>query len=66
MFVVIILGGMGSLMGIVVSSIIIGEVLSFGTAFITGTIAKILTFAVMIVVLIVKPLGLFGRGTSVE
>jgi branched-chain amino acid transport system permease protein len=66
MFVVIILGGMGSLVGVVVSSIIIGEVLAFGTAFFTGMMAKILAFAVMILVLLVKPLGLFGRGIAVE
>lgn len=66
MFVVIILGGMGSLLGVVVSSIIIGEVLAFGTAFFTGMMAKILAFAVMILVLLLKPLGLFGRGTAVE
>lgn len=66
MFVVIILGGMGSLVGVVVSSIIIGEVLAFGTAFFTGMMAKILAFAVMILVLLLKPLGLFGRGTAVE
>ena len=65
-FVVIIFGGMGSLVGVVVSGVIIGEVIAFGTALMTGMIAKILAFAVMIGVLIFRPLGLFGRGTVVE
>lgn len=66
LFVVIIFGGLGSLMGVVVSGIIIGEVLAFGTALMTGVIAKILIFAVMIGILIVKPLGLLGQGTISE
>jgi branched-subunit amino acid ABC-type transport system permease component len=65
-FVVIIFGGMGSLVGVVVSGVIIGEVIAFGTALMTGMIAKILAFGVMIGVLIFRPLGLFGRGAVVE
>ncbi len=65
-FVVIIFGGLGSLAGVVVSGIIIGEVIAFGTAIVTGMFAKILAFAVMITILIIKPLGLFGRGAALE
>ncbi len=65
-FVVIIFGGLGSLVGVVVSGIIIGEVIAFGTALMTGMIAKVLAFTVMIAILIVRPLGLFGRGTAGE
>lgn len=61
LFVVIIFGGLGSLLGVVVSGIIIGLVISFGTAFLTGMIAKILAFVVMIAILLIRPLGLFGR-----
>ncbi len=65
-FVVIIFGGLGSLGGVVISGIIIGEVIAFGTALMTGMAAKILAFAVMIAILIIKPLGLLGRGTVLE
>jgi branched-chain amino acid transport system permease protein len=65
-FVVIIFGGLGSLVGVVVSGIIIGLIIAFGTALVTGMFAKILAFAVMIAILIVKPLGLFGRGAQLE
>jgi len=61
LFVVVILGGLGSLMGIVVSGILIGLVNAFGVAYLTGTIGNIVAFAVMIAVLIFRPLGLFGR-----
>ena len=61
LFVVVILGGLGSLLGIVVSGILIGLVNAFGVAYLTGTAGSIFAFAVMIAVLIVRPLGLFGR-----
>jgi branched-chain amino acid transport system permease protein len=61
LFVVVILGGLGSLLGIVVSGILIGLVNAFGVAYLTGTAGNILAFAVMITVLVFRPLGLFGR-----
>ena len=61
LFVVVILGGLGSLLGIVVSGVLIGVVNAFGVAYLTGTAGNILGFAIMIAVLIFRPLGLFGR-----
>jgi branched-subunit amino acid ABC-type transport system permease component len=61
LFVVVILGGLGSLLGIVVSGVLIGVVNAFGVAYLSGTAGNILAFAVMIAVLIFRPLGLFGR-----
>jgi branched-subunit amino acid ABC-type transport system permease component len=61
LFVVVILGGLGSLMGIVVSGVLIGLLNAFGVAYLTGTAGSIFAFAVMIAVLIFRPLGLFGR-----
>jgi branched-chain amino acid transport system permease protein len=63
LFVVIIFGGLGSLLGVVVSGVIIGTILSLGTALLTGTLAKIAVFVIMVAILIIKPSGLFGRGT---
>jgi branched-subunit amino acid ABC-type transport system permease component len=61
LFVVVILGGLGSLLGIVVSGVMIGLVNAFGVAYLSGTAGTIAAFAVMIAVLIFRPLGLFGR-----
>jgi branched-subunit amino acid ABC-type transport system permease component len=61
LFVVVILGGLGSLLGIVVSGVLIGLASAFGVAYLTGTAGTIFAFAVMIAVLIFRPLGLFGR-----
>lgn len=60
--VVIILGGMGSLPGAVVSSVILGQVLSFGLAY-APQYAMFLVFVPMAIVLAVRPQGLFGRET---
>lgn len=66
LFVVIILGGLGSLIGSVISGVIIGMVIAFGTALLSGLLAKILVFTFMIIILIFRPLGLLGRGTAME
>ena len=43
------------------SGVLIGLVNAFGVAYLTGTAGSIFAFAVMIGVLIFRPLGLFGR-----
>ena len=58
--VVVILGGMGSLAGAVVSSLIIGQILSFGLAF-APQYSYFLIFIPMAIVLAVRPQGLFGK-----
>ena len=58
--VVIIVGGMGSLVGTVVSSLILGQILSFGLAY-APEISMFLVFVPMAIVLAVRPQGLFGR-----
>ena len=66
LFVVIILGGLGSLWGTVVSAMVIGMLLAFGTAVFSGMVAKLLVFFVMIIVLVIRPYGLFATGAAVE
>jgi branched-chain amino acid transport system permease protein len=58
--VVIILGGMGSLMGAVVSSLILGQIMSWGLAF-APQYSYFLIFIPMALVLAIRPQGLFGR-----
>jgi branched-subunit amino acid ABC-type transport system permease component len=61
LFVVVILGGLGSLAGVVVSGLLLGLLNAFGVAYLSGTAGNIFAFAAMIAVLIVRPQGLFGR-----
>lgn len=58
--VVVILGGVGSLVGALVGSLIVGLLYNFGTALFPD-FAYVVLFLPMVVVLVVKPTGLFGR-----
>jgi branched-subunit amino acid ABC-type transport system permease component len=58
-FVVVVIGGMGSVVGAFVASLLVGVVNAFGVLAFPG-LAVVLTFAVMAIVLIVRPWGLFG------
>ena len=59
-FIVIIVGGVGSLEGAVLASVVYAVVHTFVTTFYDGVIADIVGLSLMLLVLIVKPTGLFG------
>ncbi|WP_291729141.1 branched-chain amino acid ABC transporter permease [Leisingera sp. F5] len=59
-FIVIIVGGVGSLEGAIVASVAYALVHTFVTTFYDGVLADIVGLSLMLVVLIVKPTGLFG------
>ena len=59
-FIVIIVGGVGSLEGAIVASVAYAFVHTFMTTFFDGVIADITGLSLMLLVLIVKPTGLFG------
>ena len=61
-FVVLVVGGLGSLFGALVSAILIGELVSFGVLLIPK-LSIILMYLLMAVVLCIKPSGLFGEQT---
>ena len=64
-FVVIVVGGMGSLLGAVVAGLLIGQVVGLTTLFVPK-LAEIMVFVVMAVVLLVRPSGLFGEAGLLE
>ena len=59
-FVVVVVGGMGSLPGAVVAGLLIGEVVSV-TSYFAPKLAEIVVFVVMALVLLLRPSGLFGE-----
>jgi branched-chain amino acid transport system permease protein len=59
-FIVIIVGGVGSLEGAVVAAVAYAFIHTFVTTFWDGVIADIVGLSLMLLVLIVKPTGLFG------
>src|SRR5215475_2538130 len=59
-FVVVVIGGLGSIVGAFVAAVLVSELNAFGIL-IFPKISLILVFLVMAAVLIVRPWGLFGR-----
>jgi branched-chain amino acid transport system permease protein len=59
-FIVIIVGGLGSLEGAVVAAVLYAFVHTFVTTFSDGVIADIVGLLLMMLVLVIKPTGLFG------
>ncbi|KKE79790.1 branched-chain amino acid ABC transporter permease [Oceanobacillus caeni] len=61
-FVIIIIGGMGSIPGAIIAGYILGIVESFGATYISGDYKDIIAFVLLVIILSVKPTGLFpGR-----
>ena len=65
-FIVVILGGMGSMGGSVVAAFIIGFAQSIFTLWMNPQRVAIAIFGIMIVVLVARPRGLFGREGVLE
>ena len=59
-FIIIIVGGVGSLEGAVIAAVLYAFVHTFVTTFFDGVIANIVGLLLMLIVLVVKPTGLFG------
>ena len=64
-FVVVVVGGMGSLLGAVVSGLLIGQIVSL-TTFFAPKLAEIVVFIFMAIVLLLRPSGLFGEAGLAE
>jgi branched-chain amino acid transport system permease protein len=64
-FAAVILGGIGSVYGAIVGGLVIGVTASLSVIWIPSAFARAAAFVVMIVILLVKPQGLFsGRATA--
>ena len=59
-FVVVVIGGLGSVTGAFVAALIVSELNAFGIL-VLPTVSLVLVFLVMAVVLVARPHGLFGR-----
>lgn len=63
-FIVTIVGGVGSLPGAVIASILYALFHTFVTTYSSGTIATILGLLIMVLVLIIRPTGIMGHRVS--
>lgn len=60
-YVVIVLGGMGSIPGSIIGAVLLGLVESLGSAYLAVSYRDVYAFLVLILVLLVRPHGLFGE-----
>lgn len=60
-FVVIVIGGLGSLRGAIYAALLIGTVQTLAEFFITE-LAMVIVYMLMAAILVIKPLGLLGEG----
>jgi len=58
-FMVVIIGGLGSIKGTLVSAFLVGQVTSLGSI-IYAPLAQMAPFAIMLLILLIKPTGLYG------
>jgi branched-chain amino acid transport system permease protein len=61
-FVVVILGGYNSLIGALIGGLIIGLVEAFSGFFLSPHLKEAVYFVIFILILLIRPTGLFGRG----
>jgi branched-chain amino acid transport system permease protein len=58
-FMVVIIGGLGSIKGTLISAFLVGQVVSLGSL-IYAPLAQMVPFATMLLILLIKPTGLYG------
>lgn len=58
-FMVVIIGGLGSIKGTLISAFLVGQVVSLGSL-VYAPLAQMAPFAIMLLILLVKPTGLYG------
>jgi branched-chain amino acid transport system permease protein len=58
-FMVVIIGGLGSIKGTLISAFLVGQVVSLGSL-IYAPLAQMAPFAIMLLILLIKPTGLYG------
>ncbi len=63
-FVIIVLGGQGSVMGALISGLLVGVIEKVGTLYFSDTAAQTAVFIVFVIVLLFRPNGLLGKKQS--
>ena len=62
-FAAIILGGLDSILGAIVASLLLGIIEALGAGYLGGKSRVVLPFVVVLAILVVKPYGIFGTRT---
>jgi len=60
-FVAAVFGGIGSIPGAMIGGLLIGVIEIIGKAYISSQITDAIVFAILVIVLLVKPTGILGK-----
>ena len=63
-FNIVIIGGMGSLPGAFVGGLLVSVAESLGAVFLRPSLKELVSFSLLILILLVRPSGLFGRAVT--
>ncbi|HEY6359416.1 MAG TPA: branched-chain amino acid ABC transporter permease [Vicinamibacterales bacterium] len=61
-----VLGGVGRPVGAIVAALVLGIVTEVAAAYITPSFKEVIAFSVLVIVLLVRPQGLFGQAAAVR
>jgi branched-chain amino acid transport system permease protein len=63
-FNIVIIGGMGSLLGAFLGGLLVSVAESLGAVFLSPSLKELVSFSLLILILLFRPAGLFGRRTA--
>ncbi|HYD39566.1 MAG TPA: branched-chain amino acid ABC transporter permease [Anaeromyxobacter sp.] len=63
-FVIVVLGGMGSVMGAILAGVLIGVTESLAAVYVASGLKELVVYVLFLVVLLVKPSGLLGKSRA--
>lgn len=63
-FTAAVLGGIGSIPGAVIGSLVLGWTESFATGYVSSDYEDVFAFALLVLILILRPSGILGRSTA--
>jgi branched-chain amino acid transport system permease protein len=63
-FIVVILGGLGSVPGAAAASLLLGVAESLASSFMSNSLAEILIFLLVMGILVLRPAGLLGKAEA--
>jgi branched-chain amino acid transport system permease protein len=65
-FIVVVIGGMGSMIGSLVGGVLLGAIETLAGTYIAPALQQVVLFALFIIVVLARPQGLFGKGAGTE
>lgn len=63
-FIAAVFGGLGSLPGAVIGSILLGVIETLTSGYISSQLRDLISFSLLIIILVIRPMGLMGRITE--